>query len=109
MAGWEKGGGVGGQGLQRNAVFFRAERPWWFGVVSPCLGDGGGAAVPGVLYCIHGPIRGRDGGQPGGRGGGEGGVGPWLILGGGGLAGSGDTMPPAGVGYAKLAAAKLAA
>lgn len=33
-------------------------------------GDGRGAAVPGVLYCIHGPIRGRDGGQPGGRGGG---------------------------------------
>lgn len=76
-AGCEKGGGVGGQGLQRKAVFFRAERPWWFGVVSSCLGElAVTAAVPGVLYCIHGPIRGRDGGQPGGRGGGGGSLGP---------------------------------
>lgn len=76
-AGCEKGGGVGGQGLQRKAVFFRAERPWWFGVVSSRLGElAVTAAVPGVLYCIHGPIRGRDGGQPGGRGGGGGSLGP---------------------------------
>lgn len=70
------------------------------------MGDGGGAAVTGVLYCIHGPIRGRDDGEPGGNG-----------LGVHGFFRSGVELgrvaswkwqhQAAGVGYAKLAAAKL--
>lgn len=77
------------------------------GTGSDTGGRRGGAAVPGVLHCIHGPIRGRDGGQPGGWGGG-----PWVLqirvdLGQG--ARWKWRHHAAAVGYAKLAAAMLAA
>lgn len=53
--------GVGCQGLQRNAVFFIKETPWWFCVVSSYLWDlpdaqggcgGGGRGQLYQVFCI---------------------------------------------------------